>query len=262
MKTYTDFSQVMSDIRERFKESKLVHIGHWQGMDIRDKPHMSRWELFNYFFQYKFPDDLDELKKQVKPNLPWADVHFAERVSREPLNPPPSYKIWPWWRPDSEVTLTSGEFDFSYPERIWPPPIMGIRRTYGNLDDIVELLLKQPYSNQAFLPLFYPEDTGASIKGEGIRTMCSLGYHFMNRDSQLHIFYPMRSCDLIRYFQDDVYLACRILLWVLNELRKRDPGWNSIDSGLLIMHIYSLHIFSGEKQKVSREESFTVQNVD
>ena len=58
------------------------------------------------------------------------------------------------------------------------------------------------------------------------------------------MFYDIRSCDLLRHFQDDIYLACRLLIWMWNKLINLDEGfWGGITPGDLIMHIYSLHIF-------------------
>jgi len=254
MKYYTNFKEVMEDIRYSFQtNARRVCIGHWQGLG-----ELPLLELFNYSFVYKIPRTLSQLRKDIRPNLPWADDHFTERVSGIPYNPAPSFKWWPWWREESKVTQRDKDkFDFSYPERIWTPKLQGLMRPYGDINDILNLLEERPLTKQAYLPLFFPEDTGNVHRG---RLMCSIGYHFICRQNQLHIFYTMRSCDLIRYFQDDVYLACRMLRWVLARLkvRKVNPFWKGITLGNLIMHIFSLHIGIRELPKVSREESYTV----
>jgi len=248
---YQSFPEVMEDIRRSFQtRATKVDTAHWQGL-----AQLPLLELLNYHFCYQIPPTPQLLKQDIKPNLPWADDHFEERVSGIPYNPAPAYKWWPWWREESKVTQREQEkFDFSYPERIWTPKLQGLMRPYGNLKDIIDLLIDRPLTKQAYLPLFFPEDTGNVHRG---RLMCSLGYHFICRNSQLHIFYTMRSCDFIRYFQDDVYLACRILQWVLQQLKQRDSFWNNIKVGLLFMHIYSLHIAASELDKITREESYT-----
>jgi len=253
MRIYTSFREVMKDIRGAFIErSAKVEVGHWQGLG-----ELPLLELFNYHFTYEIPGSLRRLKEDIRPNLPWADDHFEERVSRVPYNPAPSYKWWPWWREESEVTQREGErFDFSYPERIWTPSLPGLMRPFGNLNNVINLLVERPYTKQAWLPLFFPEDTGNVHRG---RTMCSLGYHFIQRDGRFHIFYCMRSCDFIRYFQDDAYLACRMARWVLSELKRKSHSWRHTALGHLIMHIFSLHIGPGELSRVAREESYTVQ---
>lgn len=254
MKEFAHFSDILRDIHTRFKqEAKDVKVGHWQGQDLDlDKlPAFTSYELFNYSFSYYVPDGIERLKLQIKPNLPWADEHFEERVSRIPYNPPPSHVRWPFWQASSESTkeVDGAQFSHSYPERFWPPKgLKGIRYVYGNLDDVVSLLIRQPFTRQAYFPIFFPEDTGAIHGG---RIPCTLGYHFMRREDELHIFYTIRSCDLFRHFQDDVYMACRLLIWVLNELKTRDPEqWGKVGTGNLIMHIFSLHIFKGESKKL------------
>ena len=61
--------------------------------------------------------------------------------------------------------------------------------------------------------------------------------------------YYIRSCDYIRHFRDDIYMACRKLMWVLDILKKRDPvRWNNVKPGYFAMHITSLHCFNKEKE--------------
>ena len=73
---------------------------------------------------------------------------------------------------------------------------------------------------------------------------CTLGYHFIRRDDRLHCIYPMRSCDYIRHFRDDVYLTLRLQLSILQQLAHRKPEqWANTRMGTLTMHITSLHCF-------------------
>lgn len=256
MKVYSDFAKVLSDITKKFKaEGAEVQVGHWQGivLDLQKLPALASYEVFNHSFAYRVRDDLDILREQIKPNLPWADDHFLERVGREPLNPGEQYKNWPYYykHGKNEVIRAGGVFTHTYMERFWPPKLMGIHYSYGNLDDVVKLLLRQPFTRQAYFPIWFPEDTGVIHQG---RVPCTLGYYFMRRANLLHMFYPIRSCDFVRHFQDDAYLACRLLLWVLRELQRRDIGtWENVSPGQLVMQIYSLHIWKGEVQKVLYE---------
>lgn len=258
MKVHSDFTTVLFDIMKRFKmEGAEVPVGHWQGidLDLQKLPALISVEIFNYSFAYHVPYKLDLLRKQVKPNLPWADDHFLERVGREPLNPGEQYKNWPYYYKHENqegVMRAGGKFTHSYMERFWPPGLLrGIRYNYGNLDNVVDLLLRQPFTRQAYFPIWFPEDTGVIHRG---RVPCTLGYYFMKRKNLLHIFYPIRSCDFVRHFQDDVYLACRLLLWVLEELQSKDlDTWGNVFPGQLIMQMYSLHIWRGEVQKVLHE---------
>jgi hypothetical protein len=161
------------------------------------------------------------------------------------------------------VTGPVWQFSHSYAERYWPKfanrtpggelgrggysPRHGIRYRYGDLDDLVQVLQGDPTTRQAYLPVWFPEDLYAAVKGE--RVPCTLGYHFIVRDQQLHCTYYLRSCDAVRHFRDDIYLSMRLLLWILNELREResiftnDGGWEDVRPGTFTMHMVSFHCF-------------------
>lgn len=260
-----------------------VNPGHWQGVDTSGHPDMVTKEVINWAFAAKtIHDDLSHRnwvpywQQAVGPNLPWADDHFMERVSREPSNPGVEYRNWPWWRDQEAVTAAAVvdpespefapanfKFDHTYQERFWPKgagvpwpnvakekfPRRGIRYPYGDLDDVVNLLYREPGTRQAYLPIYFPEDTGSVHTG---RTPCTLGYHFMVRNNQMHLWYTIRSCDVVRHFRDDVYLALRLLKWVLDELidkELRDDSlqvWNRVDPGYLFFNAFSFHYHMGD----------------
>jgi hypothetical protein len=268
---------------------KLVDTGHWQGVTTEDRPDLQTVELLDVQWSCPIPHTSVHLREQIKPNFPWADDHFAERVSRDPSNPGEQYKNWPWWRGQKSVTnaviqgLTPTEresarvedfkFTHTYQERYWPKQAgsigkpYGIRYDYGDLDDLVTLLLRRPYTRQAWLPIFFPEDTGAVHQG---RVPCTLGYQFMLRDHQLHMWYVIRSCDYIRHFRDDLYLSARQLLWVLDELRFRQDSepepfdhreytghegkgfWDDVVPGEFHFHCFSLHFHRGDEHLLER----------
>lgn len=239
-----------------FRKGKDVSNSRWQGIDVTSAPQGNMFELFDYSFSARIPASIQSLKMQTQPNLPWADDHFMERVGGQPTNPGEQYMNWPFFKrqaANDRFRGDEGKHSHTYMERIWTKPLEGIRYEYGNLMDVVNLLEREPYTRQAFLPLWFPEDTGA-VHGE--RVPCSLGYHFMLRNGELHIFYPIRSCDLYRHFQDDIYMACRLLLWVLEELQSRELNrdiWRKARPGKLRMDIFSLHIFQAEYNKLRKE---------
>ena len=69
-----------------------VKTERWQGIESPD----DMWETMNHSFQFFIPHTIKELVDEIKPNLPWADEHFDERVGGQPLNPPPSHVRWPF----------------------------------------------------------------------------------------------------------------------------------------------------------------------
>lgn len=235
------FEVIKSDLALNIKSRGTVaKPKKWQAIDTP----IEMVEIFNVGFEYDFPKSVEELREAVKPDLPWADDHFEERVGGLPLNPPPSYQHWPYYKQDANWRRVDNKFSHSYPERMWTPKIDGIRYPYGDLEDVVDLLVSDPLTRQAFLPIWFPEDTGA-VHGE--RVPCTIGYWFYHRNNKLNIVYPIRSCDFRRHFKNDVYMACRLAIWVLEELKKKDNYWEDVTPGSLTMNIFNLHIFKGEE---------------
>jgi hypothetical protein len=151
---------------------------------------------------------------------------------------------------EARSLLSDPLFNHSYAERYWPKHAggstdvrRGIRYNYGDLNDVVNLLVKNPGTRNAYLPVWSFEDTGVVHGG---RTPCTIGYLFRMRENRLSVFYDIRSCDFVRHFKDDVYLTIRLLLWVLQQLRTRDPRWDQVKPGTFQMHIGSFHIFEND----------------
>lgn len=255
--------------------SQVVHSQRWQGSDISEKPEMATHELTHANFAVPlYSEDLQAYRDDIKPNLPWADDHFLERVCGQPINPGVEWRNWPYGKSAERFLDDKGQFNHNYMERYWPknaglwevpiltaedcvlpeidegrtswPSIKGIRYEYGDLNDVVELLAGDPYTRQAYLPVWFPEDTGGGDK----RAPCTIGYHFLMRDKQLDVSYHIRSCDFVRHFRDDIYLTVRLLLWVLDRLRESSQGdrWNAVRPGKFLMQIGSLHIFRNDYQ--------------
>lgn len=264
------FAGVTEFFRREMRRAPQVKTERWQGVDVSKNPAAASYELRNACFEVNLSgiEDLQFWRDAVKPNLPWADDHFLERVGGEPLNPGVQWANWPW--AGSAAKFKTERFNHSYMERFWPKfarrtddgklphihgkrrypegdgrPKFGIAHYYGDLWDLVELLAKEPNTRQAWIPLFFPEDTGW---GDGGRKPCTLGYQIIVRDGKAHIWYPLRSCDLIRHFQDDCYLAVRLLLWIIDRCREINPVWKDITPGTYAMHMTSLHIFENDRK--------------
>lgn len=263
-----------------------VDPGRWQGIPTEGKPDLVTKEIIGVDLQVPVSRTEEELMgrnlfevllEEIQPNLSWADEHFQERVGGEPMNPDPSHVRWPWWTPGAEVTKgysardvqeIERQFTHTYSERFWPKlanggkpftydgvkvPHDGIRFPYGDLGDVVNLLFRDPQTRQAYLPIFFPEDTGAVHGG---RVPCTLGYHFLLRHDMLHIWYFIRSCDLVRHFRDDIYFAVKLLLWVIAELQEKElrsdseQVWVDVTPGIFHMNIASLHYHKGDEHHV------------
>jgi len=258
--------------------SKIVHTDKWQGSDISARPEMATHEVAHVSFGVSMDEmmvpstaiggTLGTLQDDIKPNLPWADDHFEERVCGFPINPGKEWQNWPYGKSAATFLDERGKFNHNYMERYWPKyaghvteptgtaddygirltdldtdtPHKGILYEYGDLNDVVSLLSADPLTRQAYLPVWFPEDTGGGSK----RAPCTIGYHFLMRDGRLDINYHIRSCDFVRHFRDDLYLTARLLLWVLDRLRSLDARWDDIRPGKFLMQIGSLHIFRND----------------
>lgn len=262
---YPNFIKGIEAVKQKLLNTgKPLHQKTWQAIEVVGTEKEIMFEALNIFLQVQIPEK-ELWVEQIKPNLPWADLHFEERVGGLPLNPPPSHKVWPFAQKNNAEFGGEEKFSHTYPERLWPkfagnpgeehklykqgtagnPQRKGIRYEYGDLNDIINLLLDDSLTRQAFLPLWFPEDTGATHKQ---RVPCTIGYHFIRRHGFLHITYWIRSCDFFRHFRDDIYLAVKLADWVLNLLKEKDPNnWGNVKLGLYTMHIVNLHIFDQEK---------------
>jgi hypothetical protein len=268
-----------------------VDAGRWQGVPTEGKPDLITLEILDLDVCFPMAAEMVDAQHQLCPNLPWAEDHFQERVSRVPSNPGEQYKNWPWWHPSKENKtkdvyrddIETFLFTHTYQERFWPknagswefrdddgvlrdgvhPQHKGIRYAYGDLDDVVNQLFEDPMGRQAYLPIFFPEDTGAVHGG---RVPCSLGYHFLLRGGMLHCWYEIRSCDAVRHFRDDLYLATRLVQWVVAELVEKElrqtrsaavtgtgPGldspqvWIDVDPGTMFFKAHSFHVHMGDR---------------
>jgi hypothetical protein len=249
-------------LAQRLLESKPIHRGKWQTLDVSTSDLHATRELRNVSLFYTVPGLHYILAEEVKPDLPWAEEHHAERVGGEPLNPAPSYLRWPHHTGASDRHIDgSTRFSHTYPERFWPRVAgyagiqhavnRGIWYEYGDLAGVVEQLIANPLTRQAVLPVWFPEDTGAVDR----RVPCSLSYHFMaDDDGRLSVWYALRACDFVRHFHNDVYFACRLLQWVIGEVWTRTSSDHTsvvtFMPGELNMTISSLHSFMGDEEKL------------
>lgn len=270
----TSFGEVIRTMRSELRdEGELVHSRRWQGIEIANNPNMACLELTHVNLKIDmdgYEEDLEAYQKDIEPDLPWADAHFEERVSGFPINPGTEFKNWPWNKGRGAESFLDrrGKFNHNYMERYWPKKahvvqeptatvseyrsrykdyfqigkateMNGILYEYGDLKDVVELMVDDPLTRQAYLPVWFPEDTGGGDK----RAPCTIGYHFLMRGDRLSVNYHIRSCDFVKHFRNDLYLTVRLVIWMLQQLRARDPRWKEVKVGDFVMQIGSLHSF-------------------
>jgi hypothetical protein len=239
--------------------AKPIKTEKWQGLKVDQE----MVEVFDLVLRAPVPGTVQKVEMLCNPDLPWAEDHFMERIGKDPTNPGSTFQDWPYY---CEGSYRQGDiFTHTYQERIWPKyangsnPIdggkysnWGIRYGYGDLDDVIRHLAFNPSTRQAFLPIWFPEDTGITHGG---RVPCTLGYLFSYREGFIHITYYIRSCDYIRHFKNDVYFTARMLLHVLEECRKigETPiNWKTVSPGRMKMDIESLHIFKSDTYELKK----------
>jgi hypothetical protein len=270
------FEQQENEWRRQLMDAPIVNRGEWQAQTGLPE-NMRTPELRHVQLQMSIPELPHELIDIVNPNMPWAEEHFQERVSGKPWNPPPSHVRWPYQQGgNSNHRDAEGVFSHTYPERFWPKfahregfvdeqmtivQNEGIRYEYGDLLDLVILLLRNPYTRQAYLPVWFPEDLAAAAHHKQ-RVPCTLGYHFLMTGQRLDITYHIRSCDFMRHFRDDVYMAARLCQWVISHLNDELDGGNEPwVPGTLVMNIGSLHCFDGDRQMMHQHMKEAQQKI-
>jgi len=222
------------------EEHKIVRTANWQG----DQSPFDFLEHLNLTLECPMEDTKQGAMLYCQPLLPWADEHFEERVSGIPYNPPPSHTKW--LKKTEDYLESDSKFSHTYPERMWSKGLHGgLRHDIADLSDAVDLLKQDLYTRQCYIPIYFPEDLTAAK--ENRRIPCTLGWHMIVRDEKLHCHYPMRSCDAIRHFHNDLYLANRLVLWFIEQL---DYG---LEAGQLLFSATSFHCFTND--------SYTLQKI-
>ena len=258
IRTYTQFKRDYLALIRKIIHTEPVHRGPAHAM--RDDTTSTTLELMHVTQEFKVPAGVELWQDITTPRLPWAEDHFQERIGGQPLNPPPSEQWWPFARQGNAEHKKDEKFSHTYPERFWPKRAnkdwdpdcpnprscviedhrlhRGIRFEYGDLNDVITLLKDNIGTRQAYLPIWFPEDLTAAREGE--RVPCSMGYHFIfNAASHgLECVYYLRSCDLVRFYHDDIYMAGRLLQYVGQSVNARITN--------LIVHINNLHCFPGD----------------
>lgn len=255
------FVAMRADLVDRLLETEPKNYGKWQQIDISESDAHATYELQNVTIWYDMPLSRFGAREYIKPDVKWAEGHFQERVAGEAVNPGEWHDRWPYHAGQVKLHQNGGKYDHNYMERFWPTKLrtqvteffttrfMGYRFPVGDLNDVVQQLVENPGTRQAYLPIFFPEDTGAT---KGQRVPCTLGYHFLIRDGKLHLQYNLRSCEAYRHFTNDVYMAVRLAQWVCDQLNARPELGVEYEVGQLTMNIVSFHGFKGDDRELDR----------
>lgn len=220
---FTNFKEAYEEVKRDLKEMGIVaHPHSYQDVDVSDKPEFKTYELQNYTYTVTQPKLED-----FSPNQPWADLEFNERVCGHAINPGNAWKsrrkVW-------QSFLHDGEFAYTYAERLAP-----------QLEKFLDELRRNPESRQIFISIWDPEIDPDSLGGIS-RVPCSLGYLVQVRQGTLNLTYLMRSCDFATHFQNDAYLAVKLMNWLAERVGQKP--------GTFTHFIGSMHVFHKDVSEV------------
>ncbi len=224
MRFYTGFGIAVDEIKRELAEMSIsVHPQTMQDKIVADNPDYNTMELQNYMYMVS---GAVETLGELTPNQPWADAEFEERISGIAMNPGKAYllreEVW-------DEFLHDGRFSYTYAERM-----------SSHLNKIIEEIRRNPESRQLYLNIWDWYDL-RNMGGKS-RVPCSLGYLFQVRRDKLNITYFMRSCDFITHYQNDAYLAVKLLDYVAKQ-----TGYKP---GTFTHYIGSLHVYAKDVKGV------------
>ena len=238
------------------EESKITQVTNWQGNNDFKGTLMRVLRNVNLIIECPF--NKDKARDITGCDLPWAEDHFQERVSGLPTNPGDTYKYWPYHSNLDKSNYKEEKFSHTYQERFWPKradvaphvgfPLVGVRYELGDLNDLIEQIGNDPATRQAYLPIWFPEDTGAKNR----RVPCTLGYYFYIEDNVINCNYTIRSCDIYRHFRNDVYFTIRLLQYIQETINNKYKL--NIELGMIRMDIYNLHLFLNDAYALIKKE--------
>jgi len=258
------FENIRAEMAHDLLLTEPFNAGKWQALDVSGSSAHNTFEMLNVTLRMPMTgSDQQSLAADTMANLPWAEDHFQERVGGDPVNPGKAEAYWPYHNGQGDLHKRAAKkYDHNYMERMWcrqlswetctstdhperwgwPGGFQGVRFEVGDLGSVVKLLQREPGTRQAYLPIWFPEDTGAT---QVQRVPCSLGYHFIVRNGKLHLQYNLRSVEVYRHFHNDVYMAVRLAQWVAEQVGVEELGW-------LTMHMVSFHGFVGDTDRIVR----------
>lgn len=219
MRIYSNFKEAVSEVGRDIAEMGIeIQPNTMQDKYVGDDKNYLTKEIQNYVYTVINP--LQSVGDLTKVTRAWANAELLERVGGIPLNPGKAYlhRIEVW-----QEFLHDGKFGYTYPERM-----------SKQLDILINEIRTNPTSRQLYLSIWSPEDL-PFIGGER-RVPCSLGYLLQVREGKLNITYSMRSCDFMTHYQNDVFLAVKLMEWMAAKTGYEPGNFTHVIGSL---HVYA-----------------------
>lgn len=208
MRIFKGFDEARNEIKRDLKEMGI----QVQNTHMQDKiGKFPTLELINYAYTVLDPDPA-----QLEPTKPWALHEWSERlmgILGKKVNPGEAWKTrtdldWSQFLENdgepvkdiSELVIGPKNFAYTYSERF---------ALADQVRKVIEELKQNPESRQLYISMW---NTQQDVNHLGKRRVpCSIGWHLMKREGLIHMTYTMRSCDFFTHWENDVYLAVRLL---------------------------------------------------
>ena len=171
------------------------------------------------------------LEKMIVSNEGLKGLNFVKKEAEEwtdkaYVNPGHAWEEYPerWWHSLNKDM----KMDYSYNTRMnW----------YYQFDRVVGELNRDPNTRQAYISIYYPDDT-TKIGGD-TRIPCIVGYQFdVDEDKSLNMTVNMRSCDLENCLRNDIYLAAVLLYKVYLSCLGKINNCGTITFAINNLHMY------------------------
>lgn len=200
MRLFDNFTETLSEVRRDLAEMSVNQ------------------ELLNYGYTVRLPrlEDLPGLDGV------WAAAEWIDRlngVHSLPSNPGTSYlkkeelrEKFTEMETEAESQHDMAVFPYTYSERL------AIRQQVFR---VIRELSRDKASTDCYVSIWDPSQDAQRIGCSGVPR--SLGYHFVERAGRVHLTHLLRFSSFGTHFQDDAWLALKLLHFVCGETGK-DPG--------------------------------------
>lgn len=230
MRRYNNFEEAYSENQRELKEMGIrVHTQTFQDKNISDlADEYDTMEIRDHAYSV-----INPMVRDLEPTQPWADAEWAERLSGingKLVNPGSAWRV----RKDEYmdwlefIEIDSKPMPMGMDRDEWSKQVLkaGNRARFAytysqrfaisyQVQHLINRLKEDPFTRQGWISIWLttidPDRIGRR------RVPCTLGYQFMFRDGRLHIHYKMRSCDFDTHFENDIWMAMKLLEYVSKQ---------------------------------------------
>lgn len=172
-------------------------------------------------------------------NYKYAEEFFNWLISGEMELSEAIMRMNPWVKRFVDTAGLPPNFSASYGPKI-----------KGQINTIMDELLKNEESRRAYLSILYPTDQVIlQLDHTGVKSThefpCTIGLHFMIREGRLQLIANMRSNNCYRVLPYDVYNFTCLQKYIANQI--------DIEMGAYLHQMNSAHLFSGDVRRLKTE---------